>query len=377
MLIEGLWVFALLEALLLATVSALYLGWKYRRLARAVAAAPSDGQPALSADDYLALLQTQILGADAELAKLTNQPDGDKHLVDVVSARLTFLRAERKAIDSCGQDRGAFWAEISAALGPYLPDIKEDSEDDDRERLITALQMRLQAYETRVANLEQFRVNFFEIKRQYADAIGLGKQLHAEVGKALPQAEQPPELRDAMDKLEAENVRLEGQLAHVEQEFDSIMRNLQAATDRSQRPASQSGIATSIDSIGQGVVRIKKVILAQENRIHELTGVISGLQLELGDKQRLEQAVNEFKDRQTELTNAIVIIQNENESLQEQLASLMRTDAEDQGKVRERIKALRQELEEQREAYIALEKNYATMEREYLAAYEENRRLKA
>ena len=377
MSIEGVWAFGLLEALLLACSAVVYFGWQYRRLTVALGTGSAARQPELSADDYLALLQSQILEADAELAQLTNQPNSDKHLIDVVGARLAFLRAERKALDSHGRYRDKFWAEISDALSPYLRNLREPFAGGDREQLIEALQMRLQAYETRVANLEQFRINFFEIKRQYGDAIGLGKQLHAEVDKAFSQAEQPPELREAMDKLKAENVRLEGQLAHVEQEFDSIMRNLRAATDCSQLPASRSAILSSMDSIGQGVIRVKKVILAQENRIHELTGVISGLKLELGDKQQLEHAVNEFKSRQRELTDAIVIIQNENESLQAQLSSLMHRDADDQNSLRERIKALHQELDEQRSAYIVLEKDYATMEREYLAAYEENKRLKA
>lgn len=41
-----------------------------------------------------------------------------------------------------------------------------------------------------------------------------------------------------------------------------------------------------------------------------------------------------------------------------------------------RVKALKQELEVQLQAYAALEKKYADIEREYLAACEENRRLK-
>jgi len=370
MLISGIWAYLVLEALFVVSLYALFMRRMNRRLRRR-RGEENGGAEFTSIDHYVALLQDQILDADAKLAHLANQPDGDSQLADIVAARLVFLRAERQAIDSSGPDREKFWAGISEALRPLLPDTP--AAGGDQSGLIGALQARIQAYESRVANLEQFRVNFFELKAKYADAIGLGRQLHTEVGKAIAEDQQSPELREAMEKLKEENTRLEGQLSLVEREFDNIMRNLKAATDRSDLPPSESGIATSMDNIGQGVEKIRGVIGSQEQRIHELTGIISELEIELGDKQQLELLVGEFREKHAELSSVVAIIQEENTFLQEQISALLKLELED----RESTNALKQELQEQREAFVELEKKYVAIEHEYLAAYEENKRLKA
>ncbi len=379
MLISGIWAYIVLEALVVASLYILYLRWANRRLKRATASPPAAAvSPATSPiDQYVTLLQEQIRDADAKLAQLEAEPANDTRLTEIVGMRLAFLRAERKAIDGSASDPQKLWNGIAEALGPLLPDPAAAAASDSQARLVNnALQARLQAYETRVANLEQFRTNFFELKEKYADAIGLGQQLHSEVGKAFSEDQQPPELRAAMDELKEENSRLEGQLSLVEQEFDNIMRNLQTATDRSDLPPAQPGIASSMDNIGQGVAKIRGVIRTQEHRIHELTGVISELEIELSDKERLDSAVDELKQKHTELTNVIAIIQDENDFLQEQISALLKQELEDREKSDAKTDALRQELEEQRDAYIELEKKYAAIEHEYLAAYEENKRLK-
>ena len=379
MLINGIWAYAVLEALVIACLYILYLHWVNRRLKRRTAS--PDAMSAAEAgelpiDHYVELLQEQILDADAKLAQLADHADSEPEMTGVVAARLAFLRAERQASDNSATDRDEFWAEIRTALTPFLPDTSAEKSMKDQARLITALQTRIQAYETRVANLEQFRTNFFELKEKYAGAIDLGQQLHSEVGKALGEDDQPPELRDAMQKLQEENTRLEGQLSLVEQEFDNIMRNLQAATDRSGLPDAESGITTSMDNIGEGVEKIRGVIATQEDRIQELTGIISELKLELTDKERLEGAVNELKQKHTELTGVIAIIQEENDFLQEQISTLLKQELDDRNSAEKQVDVLTRELEQQRASYAELEKKYAASEPAYLAAYEENNRLK-
>jgi DNA repair exonuclease SbcCD ATPase subunit len=281
-------------------------------------------------------------------------------------------------MESPGLGQQVFWKTVSKTFAPFLVDGPDAAEKppDNRDALINALQVRLQAYEARVANLEKFKTYFFELKAKYTSAAELSKQLQDEVGIVIDYEHQSPVLRETLRILQEENAQLEGQLSLVEQEFNNIMRNLQVTTDRSGLPAPVTGIAASMAHIGQGVEQVKGFVSGQERQIRELTEVISELKVELSEKQRLHLMLNELTDKHVELTSAIGIIQEENGFLQGEISMLLERELQDKEAAENAMAACRRELETQREACGALEQKYVAMEREYLAAYEENKRLR-
>ena len=116
--IGGMWLFLILELLLIAGAIGTYLFLQNRRLR----AAPIDtgkeySDEELSSEDYVSLLQQQILKAEAKFAHLEQTPDPDTNLKTLVSTRLKLLRAERKAIDSSGQDEDKLWAQLGESMG--------------------------------------------------------------------------------------------------------------------------------------------------------------------------------------------------------------------------------------------------------------------
>ncbi len=373
------WIYIALEALLLVSAYAVYLYISRRRLlARQPGDAGTQPEAPSAADHYVALLQDEILRAEAKLAQLVSGENPDPLLRNIIETRLTFLCGERKAIDSSGPDEKKFWELIADTLKPFLPmeDPPDETAKGDQTALIEVLQSRIQAYEMRVANLEQFKDRFFALKDKYENTRELNGKLHVEIERALPDEEQSPELKETLQRLKEENGHLESQLALVEQEFQNIMNNLRAATDRSDLPKPELGITNSVDNIGEGVGRIKDVIASQEQKIRELNGMLSELELELEQQQRIKDAFDELQTKHDELNNAISIIQEENDFLQEQISALLKQELEKDGESSDAVEKLQQELNEQLKAYADLETRYAAMEHEYLATYAENEKLK-
>ncbi len=372
-------IYLVLEALILVSAYAVYLYMTNRRLlARQHADAAQRPAETLAIDRYTALLQEEILRAEAKLARLATEESSDPQLNNIIETRLSFLRGEREAIDNSGLDEEKFWTLISDRLKPFVPaeDTPGETANEHQSALIEALQSRIQAYATRVANLEQFKDQFFAIKDKYANTRELNGRLHAEIERALPEDEQSPELKETLQELRQQNAHLESQLGLVEHEFNAIIANLCTATDRSDLPKPELGITNSVDSIGEGVGRIKHVIAGQEQKIKALNGMLSELELELAEQDRIKDALEELQAKHGELSNVIGIVQEENNFLQEQFSTLLKQELEKDRQSSASIERLHQELNEQVRAYADLENRYAAMEREYLVTYAEYEKLK-
>ncbi len=372
-----LWLYALAEALILAVGAAAYFYWKTRRLKARLGEGPGDTGERLPIDDYVELLQSEILKAEARLARLAQDKEANPEEKRLIETRLAFLRAERRAIDTSGNDEDAFWTKIADDLAPFLPKGDDDTDstaEGPRSAVLESLQTQIDAYKTRIANLEQFKDRFFELKARLADSHALNEQVHTEVEKIIPAAEQPPELADAMARLRQENKDLSGELAQVEEEFAALMRNVQAAEAR--KSEASDGVNQASGQIERSLDRVKQILVTKEEQISALQGLVNELQLELKEKERLQAAIDDLAAQNRELDNVVTILQDENNFLQEQISVLLRQELDKEEKQVRRIQGLQEELDEQMRAFAELEKKYAAMEQEYLAMYEENQQLK-
>jgi len=377
MQIGGMWLFIILEMLLIACATGAFLYLQNRRLRNTGSGSVNtDSDRELSIDDYVSLLQQQILQTEAKSALLEQIPESDTQLKTLVSTRLKLLRAERKAIDSCGLDEDKLWAQAGESMAEFLPTDETDEALPDQTTMITALQTRILAYQQRIENLEQFKEHFFALKMRHSEAKIVNQRLHDEVEKAIPEDDRSPELQDALRVLQDENSRLEQELSHVEQEFDNIMRNLNSSVQASQTDKPDIALTNSMDSIGEKVDTIRQFVDNQDEQIKTLNGIISDLQLELEDKQRIQESIDTIQAQNDELSNVIDITQEENTFLQEQISALLKQELETSATQERALEELQAKLDNRLKAHSELETKYASMEKEYLTAFEENQRLK-
>ncbi len=372
-----LWLYVLAEALILALGAAAFFYWKARRLAMRLRCPPGETGDGSPLDDYVDLLQSEILKAEARLAHLAQDKAADPDEKRLIETRLAFLRAERRAIDTSGNDEESFWTKIADGLAPLLPQSGNDADstaEAPRSTVLESLQTQIDAYKARIANLEQFKDRFFELKAKLADSHALNEQVHTEVEKIIPAAEQPPELAGAMARLRQENSDLTAELARVEEEFAALMRNAQAAETR--QNATNADLNQASGQLERSLDRVKQILVTKEEQISALQGLVNELQLELKEKERLQAAIDDLAAQNKELDNVVTILQDENNFLQQQISALLKEELEKEEKQVRRIQGLQEELDEQIRAFAELEKKYAAMEQEYLAMYEENQQLK-
>ncbi len=377
----SIWSFVGLEALLIACVLVAYLSWKTRRLrAQLVAAAGHRSEPALDVDSYSDLVNKEILQTEAKLAGLTDQPDVKEALLRTVQTRLTFLRAEQETASKFAENDDAFWARMTELLSAELLGSRDlDTAapvDEEQANRIEALQKRIQVYEKRVSNLEQFKALFFEAKMKQVNSRDLQEKIRAEVDKAIPEQDQSAELKDVLSTLREENHSLEEQLNHIERELDDVLRAAGPVAD--QAPASggaHSGKAHA--HLEEDVENIRAVISQYKDHINELNGLVLNLKLDVKDKEQLKSYAEELKSQYEALQSAMQHLEEENDFLQEQISALLKQELEKEEQIKADAAEVRSKLDSQLEAYTELEGKYAAMEQSYLEAYEENQKLLA
>ncbi len=359
---SGIWVFVLLEVLVVVGLYALYLRRVNRRLKRKIDALKSASEQALPIDQYILVLQNQILDTDAKLAQLADQPDDDSRFKEILALRLSLLRAELHAMEHSSADTEIFWRSVTEQMTPLLPPAPQQSESAEDASDNEAVR----------AEAEQLRRTFGDFKQMCELSTSLGDQLEEQVNSVLPPREQPQDLTDAMQALKTENVKLSEKLSLVENEFDAIMLNLEtAAAHKPSADTLERGAAADRD-----MSEIDGLLVERQQQIDELNRAVDELKLELAEKQPLAATATELKEKNSDLMNAISQLQEENNFLQEQISTLLSQELEDEKKLEGTREELEQQLKAQQQAYAELEKRYATMEAEYLAAYEENSRLK-
>ena len=375
--------FAALEIILLIGLYQLYVRIISDRNER-VRAADNERPAAATVDDYVQLLQTQILAAEAYLKQLEQSEPKNAPLAAAIQVRLNLLKCERKVADSSGVDEQKLWLSVGAVFADWVadeapPPPADDSAAPASATLVAALQQKLEASRQRIANLEQFRENFFDIKLRLEAGQALSRRLHDEIDKSVPKAEQSPALRGAMDELRTENETLMEQLRHIQHEFSEIIQDLGEQEAALPSGSGVSALANidkikgdldgSFENLDEGVEQIRQVIVVQEQRIQELHGLVGNLQLEVEDKQRLQACIDAVNDKNHELSDVIAVLEEENTFLQEQLSALLKQELIKEEEINAELTQYRQQLEETVSDNAALEKKYADMEQKYLDLY--------
>ncbi len=355
---------AVLEALLIGLLYMAYLHFRSRHTPPADGAGTVDTSSGL--DQYLEHLQQAILQTDARLAGMNDSDSVTAEEKSIVEMRLSYLKAEQRAVDQAGADEDRLWGLLARALSPLLP-----ADENSESSLIESLKLQLRAYEKRMANMERFRDLFFDMKSRLAENSARGEQLQAEVRRAVPAEEQSPELKTLLSNLEQENRQMSEQLETVEDAFTDILQQVSASVE-----TDGDSIAGTMSGIDRGVENIRAIIATQEKRITELAALLKEQEAELTDKEKLELTLKAVEESNHELETVIAVIEEENQFLQEQISMLLTQELERNRKDAEEKEALRKQQEAQQAAYAELADKFAAMENEYLQMYEEQQKMK-
>lgn len=328
--ITGYWSYVILEALAIAGILVIYLYQKNRRLSAQLAKMEDlEGNQALEIDDDSAHTSEEILNTEEEQVHLAEESEAE-------------VRQE------------------------------------DQSALIDTLQTRIQSYEMRISNLEQFKQLFFDLKMQQINNKSLNDKIRVEVDKAIPEQEQAPELKATLASLRDENRTLENQLTHIEKELDDVL--LAAGPAGKQQHTAPGEVAYSSESTARSgidcdVESIRRVISEYKKHVNELNGLVMNLKLDVKDKELLESSCKQLNAQCEDMQGAMSHLEEENEFLQEQISALLKQELEKDEQAKEDAVAEKVRVEERLKVLSELEGKYAEMEQLYLATYQENQRL--
>lgn len=373
-----LWLLGLLEFAIILMVITGLLYFQNRRLQRAVGGEADQADPC--ATDWHEFLQAQINRTRTRLAQLSTDGVSSPASIRLLQLRLRLLEAERQAWDRSTPEHEIFWETLLQAL-PAPPEDESATAIAARDELIQSLQERVEQYDSRVANLETFKGMFFELKQKLSDSQELNLQVHEEITRTIPVEMQSPEMQGMLERLREENSSMGEMLEYVDKQLRSIM--LQAGVpNRSGMPSQSSGkagadsMSSMVMHIESEMAQVRDIIAGQKSRINELTLQIDSLQLELNDKNRLRQALQQLGKKNADMAQAMERLEQENRFLQEHISTLHSQELLITEQSREKLREFENQLLLKEKKINELERKYAEMEAQYLAVHNENTALK-
>ncbi len=340
--------------------------------------------PEAAQEQYHLLVQNEINKAEARLHKMLENDSQDKEELAVIQFRMSFLTAEKKAIESHGHDEHALWRVFVNTLPQLMPseqipiedEIADDVESIDPEEY-RLLQRKLHASELRAENLTKFKTLFFELKDQFAESQRVNDALHEELEELLPDDFASEDIKAVLAKLRSENSSLHHQLEDVESSFAKLTRNLTSLTDGSIDTSGQPHtINETSAAINAGVQKIKDVMEQQDDKIRELSSMVVKLKLKVEQQQTLESKLNELQNNNEEFKRTMHSLEEENAFLCDQISALLKEEVNSENKHHKRVLQLESELTEKEMSLVEIESKYTKLESEFQKLYAEHKLLK-
>ncbi len=206
----------IIETFILMSAALAFLGWRNRRLRRQLAGSGTTA----SADARQMLLQ----GLEHELARTrskaeragSNSPEAER-LHQACEFRIRVLEGEL-AVCAAGEDEHLYWQQIA----DYFDGINQAFN-----ARLAELQFRLRTYLERLDNLEGFKTQVFALAEKLRRSRETIRSLETELEKHLPAESRSAELETALQTMREEKQQLEDQLSLVEQEYETLMKNVE------------------------------------------------------------------------------------------------------------------------------------------------------
>jgi len=211
----------IIETFILMSIALAFLVWRNRRLRHQLAGTEAD-KPADARQMLLKGLQQELERTRnrAEQAG-TNSPETER-LHQACEFRIRVLEGEL-AVCAAGDEEHLYWQQIV----DYFDGINQAFN-----ARLAELQFRLRTYLERINNLEGFKTQVFALTEKLRLSRETIQQLETELEKHLPAESRSAELESALQNMREEKRQLEDQISVVEQEYETLMKNVEFLQQR-------------------------------------------------------------------------------------------------------------------------------------------------
>ncbi len=213
----------IIETYVLLVAALAFLGWRYRRLRRRLAGSDTR-DPANARESLLQGLQQELDRTRSKFEQAgTNTPEAER-LHQACEFRIRVLENELR-ICAAGDDEHLYWQQII----DYFDSINRAFN-----ARLAELQFRLRTYLERINNLEGFKAQVFSLAEKLRKSRDTIQTLEEELARHLPAEQRSAELEAALQNIRDEKQQLEDQLSLVENEYETLMKNIEVLQQQSQ-----------------------------------------------------------------------------------------------------------------------------------------------
>lgn len=249
-----------------------------------------------------------------------------------------------------------------------IRDLEQEKEIRDKEELES--DERIKLLETRITNLEKFRDKYFQLKERYELLILAEEELENKIRSELSEEDQA-KLKVNLDKLSEERNHLRQELLEIEKALEGLL-DAEQLSHVKQSTLSKDEVDGSVEKIDVSITTIKNVVEIQKSLISDLNDKLASLSLEAKERAELEDTFDKLDAQYAEMGDAIDILQEENEFLQDQIQALLAQGRESDVDTTSEITKLKVELAEKINDYDELYNKFTQIESGYLKLEEEH-----
>lgn len=359
---DALLIIVVFVALEVALLLGLFVGLLARRQKRlktrlqafeAAQSDPAEEKFASMESGYLPYLEQQLAQTREQLEQGADAADDDQAQQAALHRRMELLQAEKALTEHCNDYPEQRWAQVATlyAVAAAQPDTNPGADTVDASQ---AGDDPLAQAHARIAGLEKFRDNFFQLRNELK-ALALDKDALAEqLAQLLPEAERSAELQALLSRLNEQNARLNSELEQLEAQ----------ASRQEQGDAIVPAVGAEVDEAAAGELH------SALGRQGEVIEAIKGTLAQAGDAPSAElvadlsRQVKTLEQRYREATTCLDVMGQENERLQEKVERKDAHIAHAETESRENVSDLQDQLGKQKQKLSELTDLLGTLQLE-------------
>lgn len=330
-----------------------------------------------------------------------------RDLVETYEARVDALELFRdqffdlkEQMDSIQQKH----RDLQKELDRVLP---KSERTEELERINAALQQEKESLEQKLLRLSRdeessLRVVTRNRDRDLNSPVARSERVSLEAAALDSHAETQQQMLAELKEKTRESTGNSAEIMRMVQQIEQLERKLQQIRTESQQLRTENDrlqrelrtISTTartkdaaLDDYRETVNDLKGLVVEQKDRIRGMNEEMASLATQAQEAGKLQQMIQEFTTKNSEMLMCIYTLEDENDFLRKQIAELLKLEqtastAEieqaarkvvDSDQVKNQIIELETELEKKTDAYARLQKKFMAMEQKYLELYQKSR----
>ncbi len=342
------------EAVFLLLLWLIYSVIRIRKLKKSkgskvvVKEAPQEPKEEIEIPTYLTFLSQAMLATELRMEESSGDIDSAADSFDLggdysdpLELRMAFIRSEISAIEASGEDGSAYWKSQEQSLKDILESISSTSKeetseaplDDDATQVVDnaevdVIRTELNILKQQAQSLEQYKTLFYGLAGKLKDATETARPLTEQLESVKAQLEDSAAIDVLASSYENEYNSLQKILNDIgDGELDEVtLEKLKKMLEmRTKRPKEKVVYVDKAEhKVRKEVDKLKSVSDQQRNIISELQGMLEMSEDE-GMKGEFLTRINAMEAALSESKMCIEVLENENQSRQEQLEDLLIT----------------------------------------------------